>query len=240
MTQLLLSLLLAVPACAEKDRFKTIGVEALAAALASADAPVVYDANNAETREGAGVVPGARLLASYKYDAAKELPADKKKALVFYCANEMCMASHKAAEAALDAGHTDVSVMTAGIFGWRKAGQPCAPAPGKARALAPKAVSALVARKGAVVVDVREAEERFSVVPGARSAPMSGLRDDKGWAAFVASLPKDKAVVFHCAMGMRAKKASERLAAQGFSTGYFDSPDQWKAAGLPVEKGPAR
>ena len=38
---------------------------------------------------------------------------------------------------------------------------------------------------------------------------------------------------------MPMSRAAEKLSAQGFKTAYFEGPDQWKAAGLPVEKGPA-
>lgn len=160
-----------------------------------------------------------RLLASYKqYDAARELPADRKSALVFYCANTMCTASHVAAQKALDAGCSNVSVMVDGIFGWKKAGQPGAPIPGQVESLAPRAVAALEREHGAVIVDVREDEERFEVVPGARWMPLSKADDAKTWSAF----------------------AAKKLSAQGYATAYFESADQWKAAGLPVAKGPAQ
>ena len=236
----LLLTLCAVAARAEKTSFKVIHDADLAKALESATPPVVYDVNVAETRENVGIIPGSKLLSSSsKYDVAKELPADKKTPLVFYCANTMCTASHSAAEKAIKAGYSDVSVMVDGIYGWKKAGRPRTALVAPPQKLEPKAVAALVKDEGAVIVDVREDEERHQVVPGARSMPMSRAKDDKAWAAFVADLPKDKTVVFHCAAGIRAKRAAEKLSAQGFKTAYFESPDQWKAAGLPVEKGPA-
>ncbi len=242
MKLLIAALLAAAPARAKtNDGFKMIGQAKLAAELASANPPQVYDANTPETREHVGVIPGAHLLdSSSRYDADKTLPADKSSALVFYCANRMCTASHDAARRALAAGYKNVSVMYDGIFGWRKAGRPLAPAPGRAAQIAPKAAAALVAEHGAVIVDVREGEERFETVPGARSMPMSRAEDPKAWSAFVAALPKNDTIVFYCASGVRAKAASERLAAQGYSTAFFKNTDQWKAAGLPVEPGPAR
>ena len=44
--------------------------------------------------------------------------------VVFYCANEQCGASHKAAARAVLAGWSDVAVMPAGIAGWKNAGKP--------------------------------------------------------------------------------------------------------------------
>lgn len=237
----LLITLYAFPARAEKTPFKLIHHDELAKALSSAAPPAVYDANGESTRSDAGIIPEAKLLSSSsKYDPSKELPADKTKPLVFYCANTMCMASHTAAERALKAGHPDVSVMVDGIYGWKKAGHPTVALVSPPRKLAPKAVAALVKDERAVIVDVREGEERALVVPGAKWMPMSRAADEKAWSDFTAGLPKDKTVVFHCAAGGRAKRAAEKLSGQGFKTAYFEGPDQWKAAGLPVEKGPGK
>lgn len=84
----------------------------------------VYDANSEKTRSEQGVIPGAALLSSAsQFDAAKELTPVKDAAVVFYCANEKCRASHVAAERAVSAGYTNVSVLPAGIKGWKEAGQ---------------------------------------------------------------------------------------------------------------------
>lgn len=85
------------------------------------------DANGAPTRSRVGVVPGAVLLSDYETFAMSELPADKRKKLVFYCANEQCHASHEAAARAIDAGYKDVACMPAGIAGWVKAGKKIQP-----------------------------------------------------------------------------------------------------------------
>ena len=83
----------------------------------------VFDANRPETRADKGVIPGAVLLPSSEtYDLAL-LPKDKGAPAVFYCANERCSASTKAAKRALDAGYTNVKVLPQGIFGWVKAGK---------------------------------------------------------------------------------------------------------------------
>ena len=79
------------------------------------------DANGAPLRQRMGVLPGAVLLSDM--DAIGELPSDKAKPLVFYCANTACSASHYAAEKAIAAGYTHVQVMPEGIAGWVKAGK---------------------------------------------------------------------------------------------------------------------
>lgn len=107
------------------DKFKLIGTSQLSKMLAAKDAKThVYDANNAETRSKYGSIPGAQLLSSSKDYALTELPADKNAALVFYCADTKCMASHKAAERAVTAQYTNVAVFSDGIIGWKKAGHP--------------------------------------------------------------------------------------------------------------------
>ena len=89
----------------------------------------VLDANGTDFRKENGIIPGAVMLTSYnKYDVAKELPAAKGSKLVFYCANTQCSASHAAAQRALEAGYTDVSVLPDGLLGWKQSGQPTAAA----------------------------------------------------------------------------------------------------------------
>jgi rhodanese-related sulfurtransferase len=70
-----------------------------------------------------GTLPGAVLLTDSDTFTISELPTDKTKTLVFYCANTQCGASHTAAEKALTAGYTSVKVMPDGIAGWVKAGK---------------------------------------------------------------------------------------------------------------------
>jgi len=108
-----------------KEDFKKVHVKDLATWMKSEKTVFVYDANNEDTRTKYGVIPGAKILASYNnYDVSQTLPADKNAKLVFYCANTMCMASHEAAKRATAAGYKDVNVMADGIQGWKKAGKP--------------------------------------------------------------------------------------------------------------------
>ena len=84
---------------------------------------VPVDANNPETRDKYGILPGAVLLSkSQGYDLG-ELPADKSTKLVFYCGGEKCTAAPKAAAVAVENGYRDVNVMRAGIRGWVDAGK---------------------------------------------------------------------------------------------------------------------
>ncbi len=116
------------PECAHEhagaaSHLKTVTVAELVGLQAEKKVTVV-DANDAETRAKFGVIPGAVLLSGSDYDAAKELPAQKDTALVFYCASAKCGASHHAAEKAAAAGYTNVAVFPDGIKGWSEAGKP--------------------------------------------------------------------------------------------------------------------
>lgn len=93
------------------------------AALVHAKGATLVDANNAEIRQEQGIVPGALLLSSSREYSLSELPAAKDTKLVFYCGGTQCRASDNAAKRASEAGYADVSVMRAGIRGWKSAGQ---------------------------------------------------------------------------------------------------------------------
>jgi rhodanese-related sulfurtransferase len=105
-----------------------LSVPQVAAALKDKTA-VVVDANNPETREKFGVVPGAVLLSDHRSYALTELPSDKAQPLVFYCGGTQCRASDAAASRAASAGYAKVSVMRDGIKGWVAAGQATTSAP---------------------------------------------------------------------------------------------------------------
>jgi rhodanese-related sulfurtransferase len=123
---------LSVLACSKSDKAEhhaklsdsvpALTVDELDAKLASGDCQAV-DANGDATRKKLGVIPGAVLLTDSDTFSTSELPADKSKTLVFYCANTYCGASHEAAARALTAGYTNVKVLPDGIAGWVKAGK---------------------------------------------------------------------------------------------------------------------
>ena len=100
----------------------TVSIDQLDAQLATKEC-VPVDANGQQTRKKLGVIPGAVLLTDSETFSASELPADKAKALVFYCSNTSCGASEEAARKAIAAGFTNVKVLPDGIAGWVKAGK---------------------------------------------------------------------------------------------------------------------
>ncbi len=113
----------ALMACSHKaPEPATVTVDEVASAIARGAVQPV-DANGESTRKHEGVLPGAILLSDFDTFQISELPADKARPLVFYCANTDCRSSHHAAEKAITAGYQHVEVMPEGIAGWIKAGK---------------------------------------------------------------------------------------------------------------------
>lgn len=81
----------------------------------------LFDANPREFYEH-GHLPTATWV---KFDEVKPdvLPADRAATLIFYCANELCTASHDAAKQALALGYTNTFLMPEGFIGWKKSGR---------------------------------------------------------------------------------------------------------------------
>ena len=86
--------------------------------------------------------------------------------------------------------------------------------------------------QGAILVDIREADERREKVTGAHHLPLSKL-DEADLA-----LHEGKPVIFHCKSGARTMGNASRLAQKvGGSCEAFiieGGLDAWKKAGLPV------
>lgn len=109
-------------AAQHESNIPTVTVDELASKLDAGNSQAV-DANGDQTRRKLGVVPGAVLLTDSEDFKLSELPSDKSRELVFYCANPQCGASHQAAAKAVAAGYSKVQVMPEGIAGWVKAGK---------------------------------------------------------------------------------------------------------------------
>ena len=115
-------------ACETVEGVGEVSVDQLAALLESPTPPAVFDVNGAKVRQEYGVIPGATLLTEAGGYDPSLLPADKAKPLIFYCSSSWCSASTTAAKRARDTGYTNVSVLPAGIKGWREAGKSTEPA----------------------------------------------------------------------------------------------------------------
>ncbi len=82
----------------------------------------VIDVNSPDSF-ASGRVPGAIHFASEQENLASKLPADKGALVVAYCGGPSCSAYKKAAQKAEELGYTNVKHLSAGISGWKKAGE---------------------------------------------------------------------------------------------------------------------
>ena len=103
----------------------TITIPDLKAAMASKQV-VLLDANGSESWQ-AGHIPGAIDFSATKENLASVLPKDKNALVVAYCGNPQCHAYQAAADAAKKLGYKNVKHLTAGIMGWKDAGEKTEP-----------------------------------------------------------------------------------------------------------------
>ena len=91
-------------------------------ALAESKKAVILDVNGTESYNK-GHVPGALDFAAIKDKLADVLPKDKNATIVAYCGNPKCKAYQAAANAAEKLGYKNIKHMSAGIAGWKDAGE---------------------------------------------------------------------------------------------------------------------
>jgi rhodanese-related sulfurtransferase len=107
--------------------FPNITIDDLKAAISSKKV-VLLDANGSESWQK-GHIPGAIDFNANKETLASLLPADKSALVVAYCANPQCPAYRQAAAAAKKLGYTNIKHLSAGIMGWKDAGEKTEPGP---------------------------------------------------------------------------------------------------------------
>lgn len=99
------------------------------------------------------------------------------------------------------------------------------------KTISPAEAAALI-KQGAVLVDIREANERArEQISGAQHLPLSALDH-------AANIDGAQAVIFHCRSGMRTQSNAEALRCKaGDAEAYFveGGLDAWKKAGLPLK-----
>ncbi len=83
---------------------------------------VVIDVNGTASYQK-GHIPGAVNFEASRSNLQSVLPADKNALIVAYCGGPKCGAYKEAAEAAQKLGYTNVKHLSAGISGWKSAGE---------------------------------------------------------------------------------------------------------------------
>lgn len=101
--------------------FPDISMKDLKSALSSKKVFLI-DVNGTDSWKE-GHIPGAIDFASNKAKLAKLLPKDKSALVVAYCGGPQCGAYAAAAKAAKELGYTNVKHLSAGISGWKEAGE---------------------------------------------------------------------------------------------------------------------
>lgn len=82
----------------------------------------ILDVNGSSSWK-AGHVPTAIDFSAAKADLASKLPADKGALVVAYCGGPACSAYQSAAKAAEKLGYKNIKHLSAGISGWKSAGE---------------------------------------------------------------------------------------------------------------------
>lgn len=82
----------------------------------------VIDVNGTESWEQ-GHIPSAIDFESNEAKLASLLPKDKNALIVAYCGGPKCMAYKQAAKKAEELGYKNVKHLSAGIAGWKEAGE---------------------------------------------------------------------------------------------------------------------
>lgn len=121
MKKLLTLVLSLVASSVMAAEFPDISIADLKKAIADKTVTVI-DVNGAASYAN-GHVPGAVNFAVAKDDLAAKLPTDKGALVVAYCGGPQCSAYKAAANKASELGYTNVKHLSAGISGWKAAGE---------------------------------------------------------------------------------------------------------------------
>ena len=120
-TALTLILSLFAAAAVYGAEFQDISIADLKKALADKKVTVI-DVNGSDSYK-AGHIPTAIDFQASKEELAKKLPADKEALVVAYCGGPGCSAYTAAAKKAKELGYKNVKHLSAGISGWKSAGE---------------------------------------------------------------------------------------------------------------------
>lgn len=116
-----LALSLAFSVTAFAGDFADITIPELKKAIAEKSVTVI-DVNGSDSYKS-GHIPTAIDFAKAGDALEKSLPADKNALVVAYCGGPKCKAYQAAAKKAKDLGYTNVKHLSAGISGWKEAGE---------------------------------------------------------------------------------------------------------------------
>jgi rhodanese-related sulfurtransferase len=105
----------------EKYAYPDVSIGELKAAIEKKQVTLI-DANGTDSFKD-GHIPGAIDFEASADKLEKLLPKDKDALVVAYCGGPQCMAYKDAAKKATELGYRNVKHLSAGISGWKSAGQ---------------------------------------------------------------------------------------------------------------------
>ena len=109
------------PKAPEKYPYPDLSIKELKTAIEKKQVTVI-DANGTDSYKD-GHIPGAIDFEANAENLEKVLPKDKDALIVAYCGGPQCMAYQAAAKKAKAMGYTNVKHLSAGISGWKGAGE---------------------------------------------------------------------------------------------------------------------
>ena len=118
---LTLTAVLFFAAAALAGEFPDVSLAELKSAIATRKVTLI-DVNGSDSYKK-GHIPSALDFDAVKGDLAKVLPEDKDALVVAYCGGPKCGAYQAAAKAAKELGYKNVKHFSAGISGWKEAGE---------------------------------------------------------------------------------------------------------------------
>ena len=127
---LALSAVVAVAEDKAAKAYPDIAIKDLKAAIEKKQVTVI-DVNGTDSYQE-GHIPTAINFEAAEKDLAKVLPKDKDALIVAYCGGPQCQAYQAAAKKAVAMGYTNVKHLSAGISGWKGAGEKVEKAEAKA------------------------------------------------------------------------------------------------------------
>ncbi|HYG34788.1 MAG TPA: rhodanese-like domain-containing protein [Clostridia bacterium] len=110
-----------VAAAVYAGQYPDIKINDLKSAMANKNVTLI-DVNGSDSWKD-GHIPGAIDYGANKNKLAEVLPKDKNALIVAYCGGPQCQAYQSAAKAAEKLGYKNVKHLSAGISGWKAAGE---------------------------------------------------------------------------------------------------------------------
>lgn len=104
-----------------KSEYPDVTIKDLKSAIDNKQVTVI-DANGTDSYKD-GHIPTAIDFEATGAQLEKMLPSDKNALIVAYCGGPQCMAYKAAAKKAVALGYTNVKHLSAGISGWKDAGE---------------------------------------------------------------------------------------------------------------------